>query len=309
MSGLLLVDGNGLAWKVTTGVKNTGHETVVLYQGTRFLLELQASFPGWFVVLVFDGGGSVFREKLYPAYKGNRPMTEDRKRVRHGIDIAKQALQSFGRPYIEVKGCEADDVISILAIRAREAGIGAVIVSDDTDLYQCLGGTVRQMHLRENKILTCGEALAEWGGSVDRYLFWKALRGDPGDNVKGVSGIGEKHAHEIVALARGRPAWIQTPQAKALLEGKSWAKALWKPEGQRQLSLCYRLIRTARKFEDLQEFGETAKNETTRVLGRHKVPLMIPQSEWLAFVRRYDAFPLLGDRSMVECLYGFRVAS
>lgn len=307
--GLLLIDGNGLAWRVATGRMNTGHPTVVLYQLTRAMLELRAQFPGWLPILFFDSGESRLREALYPAYKGNRPMSEDRKRVFGALQIAKTALADLGKPYISVQGCEADDLISIVACEGRLRGVSTIIYSDDTDLYQVLGDAVRQYVPRLGQLLQANEALAEWHGSPSRYLLWKSLAGDDSDNLKGLKGIGKARAHELVALSKGTARWLFSEEAKKVLAEKFWAKVLWSPEGRNQLALAYRLTRTARTYTDLEALGPEAEVEIRRVLSRHREPLTIGECAWVDFVKRYDAFPLVGEQRDIENLYAFHVAT
>lgn len=312
VSGLMLVDGNGLAWRIATGVADTGFETAVLYRATQALLEYRAGFPSWTILLVFDGGRSRVREALYPAYKAHREATPDRQRVIRGLQVWQAALDDLGRPYLRVEGVEADDLISILAADARARGIRAVVVSDDSDLYQCLGGTVSQYVPRKRQHMTAHEALAEWKGSPGWYLLWKALVGDPTDNIPGVTGIGEKRAHELTALAAGRSGWLFEQQARTVLADRKWAKILWTKEGADQFRLAYRLVRTAVTYRELDPDGSgplasTTEAEVRRVLERFRTPISLTRETWTDFVRRYDVFPLLGDTVLLERLFAFTI--
>lgn len=313
--GFLIFDGNGLAWRMAIGRQGTGFASGVLLRTTEELLNWKTKFPGWRVVLVFDGGKSNLRETLYPAYKANRLVTEDRKFVFESIGYMQSALDRLGKPYVRVQGVEADDLISILATLCRQHTIPAIIVSDDSDLFQCLGGGVQQYVPRLQELHTATTALAEWYGDPELYIAWKAMAGDSSDNIPGVRGIGGKRAHELIGFVKHRGVeWLFGEQAAGLLGSKKWAAVLNTPEGRAQFDLARRLIRTARTFTELSEIQgdplhSAAYTEVRRYLGKLKSPSLILEFEWLAICREFDVLPLIGDTLRLQELYGFSIVS
>lgn len=313
--GFLIFDGNGLAWRMAIGRQGTGFPSGVLLKTTAELLGWKERFPDWRVVLIFDGGKSVVRETLYPAYKANRQVTEDRKFVFESISYMQAVLERLGKSYIRVEGVEADDLISIIARLCQQGGIPAVIVSDDSDMFQCLGGCVRQYVPRLQELHTATTALAEWNGDPELYIAWKAMAGDTSDNIPGVRGIGEKRAHELIGFAKHRGVdWLFTPQAADVLGQRKWSAILRTDEGRAQFTLARRLIRTATTFTDLglnsgDPVGTTAYNELRRYLAKLQLPTVLAQRDWLDLCREFDILPLLGDVPRLQDLYGFRLSS
>jgi hypothetical protein len=84
-----------------------------------------------------------WRKEYYPYYKANRKQTRDKsdidwKSVFECMDMIKSDLQEFF-PYkfIQIEGCEADDVIGTLIRKPSEPHVGNhIIISGDKDFKQ-----------------------------------------------------------------------------------------------------------------------------------------------------------------------------
>lgn len=153
------------------------------------------------VCMVFEGRPEA-RLAAFPAYKANRVVDEtDEAAVQAAVskwsmlDAANVAVDLVRRhmPIAVMRHprFEADDLINTLIVRATTA-VDFTIVSNDTDFLQLLHRpNVRLFSAHKDDYLThelTGEA----------YVLWKALKGDPGDNVKGFEGIGPKRALDLV---------------------------------------------------------------------------------------------------------------
>ena len=99
-------------------------------------------------------------------------------------------------------GNEADDAIGTLALRAREQGIDATIVTADRDFFQLVRPGVTVMFNRKgiSDIVRYDEqAVTErYGITPAQYLDFVALKGDTSDNIPGVPGVGDKTAAKLV---------------------------------------------------------------------------------------------------------------
>lgn len=84
---------------------------------------------------------------------------------------------------------EADDVIYNVIKRSSSA-VPWTVISTDTDFIQMLD------ELKNVKLYNPVKKTYVESPEYD-YLLWKALRGDPTDNIKGLPGIGDKTAEKL----------------------------------------------------------------------------------------------------------------
>ena len=195
---LYLIDAFALIFRAYYGnmrIKNGAANTMA-----RMLLALVAQHKPTHIAAVFDRPEPTFRHDLYPEYKANRAeMPED---LRPQIPMIRELVQALNIPIVELSGYEADDVMGTLAHQAAERGLAAVIVSPDKDLLQLVDdvGKIQVLNNRD------GEVWIDRAGVMERFGVWPeqvvdllTLMGDASDNVKGVDGIGEKGARELIA--------------------------------------------------------------------------------------------------------------
>ena len=155
-----------------------------------------------FVAAAFDVKGPTFRHKQYKEYKANRVKAPDNLYAQ--IPIVKEVLKSFGVNFFEKEGFEGDDIIGTLASPAVQAKLETVIVSGDTDTLQLIDEKTKAYILRKGVkdiVLYDSNAVKEkYSGLVPGQLLeYRALKGDPTDNITGVPGIGEKTAIDLVS--------------------------------------------------------------------------------------------------------------
>jgi DNA polymerase-1 len=95
---------------------------------------------------------------------------------------------------------EADDVIGTLAMQAKQAGFEVALVTGDKDFFQLVGDGVRVFNPRdEGTWYDAAGVVEKFGVRPDQVVDVLALMGDSVDNIKGVPGIGEKGARELIA--------------------------------------------------------------------------------------------------------------
>lgn len=202
----------------------------------RVLRELE---PTW-MIACFDAPGKTFREEVYPAYKATRAETPPE--IIEQEPMSKVMLEGFNIPHLGVTGFEADDLLATLAIQALrdDAVTEIVIVTGDRDLLQLSQERVKIYLLRnsvkEIVLLDVQDVTALCELPPSQLLDWKALRGDPSDNIIGVPGIGDKTARQLIlahgsleglyqALAGTAPHAISARIGASLLEHKDRAFA------------------------------------------------------------------------------------
>lgn len=100
---------------------------------------------------------------------------------------------------IEKPGFEADDIIGTLARRFDEP---TFIVTGDRDSFQLVSPTTKVMWTKVGvtSVEIVDETYLKGMGfiSTDQFIDFKALMGDPSDNIPGISGVGEKTALSLL---------------------------------------------------------------------------------------------------------------
>jgi DNA polymerase-1 len=169
------------------------------YTFTRLVLQLLEKHKPSHIACVFDTPEPTFRHRIYPEYKANRAeMPED---LRPQIPMIRQLVEALGIPIVELHGYEADDVMGTLAREAAGQGLASVIVSPDKDLLQLVDDArgIQVLNTKEGEVwhdrAGVRERMGVWPEQVVDYL---SLVGDASDNVKGVPGIGEKGAAQLL---------------------------------------------------------------------------------------------------------------
>jgi DNA polymerase-1 len=110
------------------------------------------------------------------------------------------ACEALGVPILTSERFEADDVIGTLATKAAAAGFDVAIVTGDKDFFQLVHDGIRVFNPRDEGTWFDPPGVKEkFGVTPDQVVDVLALMGDTIDNIKGVPGIGEKGARELIA--------------------------------------------------------------------------------------------------------------
>ncbi|MDO8424370.1 MAG: 5'-3' exonuclease H3TH domain-containing protein [bacterium] len=165
----------------------------------KIIRELQPTY----IAACFDVPKPTFRHQKFKGYKAKRPPTP--KDIKEQIPLVKEFLEKFRVPSFEKEGFEADDLIGTICELAGESNLDleTVILSGDLDGLQLVNPSTKAYFLRrgvKDTVLYDEEKVKErYQGLVPSQLVdFKALRGDPSDNVPGVPGIGEKTAIKLI---------------------------------------------------------------------------------------------------------------
>lgn len=153
----------------------------IINKQNRTIKNLTNNIPfNWFLTK----GSTVFRNEYaeFVKYKGNRDNSERPHNYLHCMEYMKRVFKAK-----VIEGIEADDIIADVA-RRREGEV--VVCSTDKDLR-----TVAGLHINLGKpskpfYVTPLEACTNF--------YTQVLTGDKVDNIKGVKGIGEKKAYNIL---------------------------------------------------------------------------------------------------------------
>src|SRR6516225_10147588 len=175
-----------------------GRPTNAVYIFVTMLRKLINEQHPEFIAASFDLPGRTFRDDLVSDYKANRaPMPDE---LAEQIPMVHAACEALGVPILTSERYEADDVIGTLAEKAAAAGFEVAIVTGDKDFFQLVRPGVSVFNPRDEGTWYNEEGVKDrFGVPPDRVVDVLALMGDTIDNIKGVPGIGEKGARELIA--------------------------------------------------------------------------------------------------------------
>src|SRR6266849_5834259 len=163
----------------------------------RLIKDYQPDYIG----IVFDPPGATFRDKLFEKYKAQRQPMPDEMRVQ--LPFVRRLCEAMRLPILEIKGYEADDVIGTMAVKAGKHNLEVLIVSNDKDMMQLVGKSVRTLRTgpggAKGDIIVDEKKVEEiLGVPPGKVVDYMALLGDTIDNIPGAKGIGEKGAAELI---------------------------------------------------------------------------------------------------------------
>ena len=175
-----------------------GRPTNAVYIFVTMLRKLLTEHKPEYIAASFDLPGRTFRDDLVTDYKANRtPMPDE---LAEQIPMVHAACEALGVPILTSERYEADDVIGTLATKAAAAGFDVVIVTMDKDFFQLVHGGIRVFNPRdEGTWYDAGGVKEKFGVTPEQVVDVMALMGDTIDNIKGVPGIGDKGARELIA--------------------------------------------------------------------------------------------------------------
>ncbi len=201
----MLLDGYGLVYRgyfalppLTTSKGELvngvfGFASIVL----RGIADLQPDY----LAVSFDLPGPTFRHEQYADYKATRVKMPDD--LRDQFPKVREVVKALRIPVFEMPGYEADDVIGTITQQLDPRDdLETTIVTVDLDMLQLVTPRVRLMTTRsgvENTIMYDVARIDErFGLRPDQMIDYKALKGDPTDNIPGVPGVGEKTAAKLI---------------------------------------------------------------------------------------------------------------
>ncbi|MEX1169702.1 MAG: DNA polymerase I [Chloroflexota bacterium] len=202
---LMLLDGYGLVYRgyfalppLTTSRGELvngvfGFASIVL----RGIADLQPDY----LAVSFDLPGPTFRHDQYAEYKATRQRMPDD--LRDQFPKVREVVKALRIPVYEMQGYEADDVIGTIVKQLESnENLETTIVTVDLDMLQLVTPRTRLMTTRsgvENTVMYDVAKIDErFGLRPDQMIDYKALKGDPTDNIPGVPGVGEKTAAKLI---------------------------------------------------------------------------------------------------------------
>ncbi len=202
MKKLIIIDGNALihrSYHALPPFKDKKGKLVnAVYGFASVLFKVIRELNPDYLVATFDLPGPTFRDLEYKEYKAKRVKAPQD--LYDQISLVKELVQSFNIPIYEKEGFEADDVIGTISKKSEKTE--NIIITGDLDTLQLVNKNTWVYNLKKgiNQIAIYDKkAVKDRYGLIPEQLNdFKGLRGDPSDNIPGVTGIGEKTALKLI---------------------------------------------------------------------------------------------------------------
>lgn len=201
---LYILDANALlhrAWHALPPLTSPDGTVVnAVYGVMMVMLKLVAEKQPDAFVACWDTEAPTFRHEAYVEYKAHRE--EQPQELYDQVPLVKEGLSLLGIPSMEKDGFEADDLLGTIATRAKKNGWEVVIVTGDRDALQLVQPGISVLAFKKGVTDTIlydeEEVKRQYGLTPAQFLEYKAMRGDPSDNIPGIRGIGEKGATDLL---------------------------------------------------------------------------------------------------------------
>ncbi|MGB9588710.1 MAG: 5'-3' exonuclease H3TH domain-containing protein, partial [Armatimonadota bacterium] len=201
---VILIDGNSLLYRAFFALPHfstlENQPTNAVYGLTMMLLRLLEEEKPDIIIVAFDSREKTFRHGEFTEYKAHRKPIPDELVAQ--IPIAREVIDALSIPVLEVAGVEADDVVGTVARKAESEDYDVLIVTGDLDALQLVD---QKVHVMVNVKGVTETIVYDEDAVEDRYGLkpwqlpdYKALKGDPSDNIPGVPSIGDKTASKLV---------------------------------------------------------------------------------------------------------------
>lgn len=206
---LLIIDANSLIHRAFHALPpfytRKGKLTNAVYGFLLVLFKAIKEFEPDYIAAAFDVPGPTKRHKEFKEYKAKREKAADE--LYEQIPMVKEMLGAMNIATYEKEGFEADDIIGTISKKAPRKQVKpplqTIIVSGDLDMLQLVDKNTKiytqRKGLRDSVLYDEGAVKKRFSGLEPKQLIdFKGLRGDPSDNIPGVTGVGEKTAIHLL---------------------------------------------------------------------------------------------------------------
>ena len=201
---IVLLDAHSIihrAYHALPGLSNSkGEPTGALYGLLLMFISIVKELKPDYIIAAYDLPQKTKRHEIFKDYKAGRKKADED--LVEQLKKSRDLLQKLAVPILDAPGYEADDILGTLAKKLKDK-YDIIIASGDLDMLQLVDDKkVRVFTLKrgvKDTILYDEEAVKQkYGFGPEFVVDYKALRGDPSDNIPGVKGIGEKTATELI---------------------------------------------------------------------------------------------------------------
>ena len=208
MKKLILVDGNSIIFRAYYATAYQGanlmQTSTGIYTNALFafinMVDKIKELEFDHILFAFDTDQPTKRSLLYEDYKAGRASMPEELAMQ--FPLVNEYLDNCGFHHFSLPGYEADDIIGTLAKEANQNNYQVDIYSSDRDLLQLVNNNI-SVHLLKKGMqdvatYTPESIFNEFGVTHEQMIDYKALTGDPSDNIPGVPGVGPKTATKLL---------------------------------------------------------------------------------------------------------------
>jgi DNA polymerase I len=202
---LIILDGHAIIHRAFHAIQplhtSQGELVNAIFGFTSMMLNVLEIEKPDYIAVALDKKGKTFRHHADENYKGTRSKTDPN--LISQIGRIYEIIRAFSIPLFAESGFEADDLIASICEKMKnENNLKIIIVSGDRDLLQLVDEKISLHDLsggyRKSVNFTPAEVIKKYGFPQKYIADFKSLAGDASDNIKGVSGIGEKIASGLI---------------------------------------------------------------------------------------------------------------
>ena len=203
---LVLLDSSAIIHRAYHGLPPlTTHDGVLVnavYGFATTLFKVLEEFKPKYIAACFDEKAPTVRHLEFKEYKAHRPPAPDD--LIKQFQIVRDVCKVLNIPVISLKGYEADDIIGTIVkkLTTHNLQLTTIIVTGDMDTLQLVDENVEvysmSRGIKKAEIFDEAKVKEKYGFEPTQLTDFKALRGDPSDNIPGVPGIGEKTATTLI---------------------------------------------------------------------------------------------------------------
>ena len=203
---LLLIDSSALIYRAFYALPpltdKKGRVVNAVYGFMAAFLNILKQTEPTHVIFAFDSPKPTKRAEKYGEYKAHREKAPDELYAQ--IPISKDLVKNLAFVQLEKPGYEADDIIATCAksFTQKHANREVVIATGDLDTLQLIDSQTKVFALSrgitEAKLYDKKAVLERFGLEPEQMNDFKAMFGDPSDNIKGIKGVGQKTAAELL---------------------------------------------------------------------------------------------------------------
>ena len=201
MKKFLIIDGSSIFYRAFYALPAltapSGEPTGAIAGFANIILKILREQSPDLAAVALDTAKKTFRNEIFSDYKATRQSMPDDLAAQ--LPLLKEFIDMLGIKTCAAPNFEADDVIGTLATQADKK-FSVEILTGDRDALQLINSTTRVLLNKSSGVVVYDEKkfLEEYGFAPTLLVDFKALRGDPSDNIRGVSGIGEKTAATLI---------------------------------------------------------------------------------------------------------------
>lgn len=186
-----------------------GNLVNAVYGFTAALLSSIKNLDPEYLACGFDLPGPTRHHEVFKEYKAHRPPTPDE--LASQIPFVKEVLKTFNIPIVSAAGYEGEDIIASIIAKIRSTPLGmqseirnveSIIVTGDLDCLQLVDSQTKVYSMargvNQAMMYDSQKVKVRYGLTPSQFVDFKALKGDPSDNIPGVKGIGEKTAAKLI---------------------------------------------------------------------------------------------------------------